>query len=195
MNLTLLFIPIALILLWKRRSEIRGEYTGYDRVLTWRDVCQHYIYQYAPDIPLHLVLGIIATESMGQHELIKGSSGEIGVMQITPAGLSYAGTGYTTGQIDRDAGKNIETGVAHLAKDLQRFSDINLAIMAYNIDRRHIDRLISGTYTSEDERFVNIVGKGYLSRVKKHAKELFRIMGSKDIDNPESEQYIKPEFI
>ena len=189
MNPLILAIPLVLLLLFKSRSLISGKPKGYDRVMQWRNVAKKWVEIYEDEIPYHIILGIMAQESMGDPTPPKGSSGEVGLMQITPMGLAYSGSPYTMDQIARDQIKNVETGVMHLAKDYQLFSDLNYAIMSYNIARIHIQRKLDGTATAQDERLLK-VGRDYLAKVMYHSKKLLPMLANSSINDPESIDYI-----
>lgn len=183
-------LPIVILLVFMRmRKDAKGDPTGYKKVLRFRDIVDKYIQIYDDSIPLGVALGIMATESMGNVSA-KASAGEVGLMQITPKGLQYTGLPYTMRSIAKDMDKNIEVGIKHLAKDHSLLSDMNLAIMAYNIDRQRLIRKMNGVATSEDESFIQNAGKRYLKTVIYHKNKLLSYLANPNIDNPESGDYI-----
>jgi soluble lytic murein transglycosylase-like protein len=195
-----LIITLGLFILYiLSKSNINGILSGgkivnkgYKQVLYWRDIVSKSIKYFAPELPLNIVLGIIATESMGNPELPTGSSGEVGVMQITQKGLAWAGVPYTMNQIKTDQKKNIETGVKHLIKDWQYIGDLDTAIMCYNANRTMIKNVINGNGT-EKEKAVYATGKEYLRKVQDNAKIVLSMLLNEGIDIPDNENYIPYE--
>lgn len=64
----------------------------------------------------------------------KGSSGEVGLMQVMPA--TAKGLGYTPEELG-DPAKNIEIGLTYLKQGLEKFGDPVLAAAGYNAGHNH----------------------------------------------------------
>ena len=179
MNQTIPIILAGAYLLTRKTGPV--SFSGYDKVLKWKNIAANWGETY--NIPTEIILAIIAGESSGENISDFGPANEIGLMQVTPTGLTYAGTGYNIVEL-KDASKNIQTGCAHLAKDVNLFSyetpiselssltKIQLAIMAYNIKREH---LYETPITDEQLQKVQI-GLNYLKKIERHRKNILPLL-------------------
>lgn len=191
--LTSFAIIIGVLMLLKKTSIFTSPdhvNSGYNQVLYWRDIVKKMQGFHGNNIPDEIILGIIAQESMGNNDLKIGSSGEVGIMQITPMGLSYTGLGYTLNQIKIDPKKNIECGIVHLYKDLGYLETLENAIMGYNISREHIRAILDARSTPHNRRMVSTIGKSYLSKVMVHSKIVRKKLNNPNIEDPAHEDFI-----
>ena len=193
MNVNLIIAGIGAYMVFKKSSVFKKSdkvNSGYKQVLYWRNIVNRMKGFHDNNIPDEILLGIIAQESMGNNELKVGSAGEVGLMQITPMGLSYTGLGYTMNQIKTNPKFAIEAGIVHLYKDLAYLGTMENAIMAYNISREHIKAILDGRSTEHNRKMVSGVGKSYLIKVMTHAKICREMLNNPNIDDPEHEDFI-----
>ena len=183
-KLTSFFSLIGGLLLFKtlkEKSPIGNYKGGYNKVLYYRKITGYFANKF--DLPNHILLGIMMTESSGINYKESGSSGEVGLMQITPIGLSFTELPYTMGEM-KDEKKNIEAGATHLKKDYDDFNDMTLAIMAYNISRRHLKE-----FDPENEQIK--VGKNYFKKVYNHSRKILPMLLDSRIDDANDEKFIE----
>lgn len=189
-------IPIGFYLLNKKPDllKIGGNLVSgsYKKVLFYRKITKLYSSIYG--VPNEILLSIIATESMGVNHTNSGSSGEIGICQITPVGLQYTDTNYTIEQM-KNTTKCIEVASIHLYKDYNLFSDWNYTIMAYNINRKHIINVLDGTATQENKNMVGRAGRTYLGKVTNHKKVIMPMLLNPSIEDEKHKDFIPFETL
>ena len=120
----------------------------------------------------YLVAGLIRAESHFRSDAVS-SAGAIGLMQIMPETGAWIAQvigieGYS-GQDLSDPEINIRLGTWYLAYLVDRFGDMDTALMAYNAGPGNAERWIS----SGDEAFVET--EQYLQRVRK-GERIYRLL-------------------
>ena len=167
---------------------------GYNDVLYYRKVCDHFARTLG--VPRDFLLAIISQESMGHNYKLgegSGTSGEVGICQITPLGLTFVNNTFNKSFTQKDCEsptKSINIAAYHLLGDYQEFNDWNIATMCYNISRKHFRRYNDGTDTQEDRNKITGAGKTYLTKIIEHRNILIQILMRPNIDKKLDKNYI-----
>ncbi len=114
-----------------------------------------------------LVISVMYVES-GFREEVVSPKGAIGLMQIMPATADWLSKTYNIDGDINDPEDNITYGVTYLEYLIEKFGDIDKALIAYNVGPFHVEKM-------ED------AGRRYLRKVKKTYfiyRLLYRYLGS-----------------
>lgn len=95
-----------------------------------------------------LALAVARRES-SFNQAARGSSGEVGVMQLMPATAAELGVN------PYDLGANIDGGVRYLRQQFDRFGDWGLAVAAYNAGPGNVSR---GVIPESTQQYCQAVG-------------------------------------
>jgi len=114
-----------------------------------------------------LIISVMYIES-GFREKVVSPKGAIGLMQIMPATADWLSRTYNIDGNINDPEDNITYGIVYLEYLMEKFGDIDKALIAYNVGPFHVEKM-------ED------AGRRYLKKVKKTYfiyKLLYRYLGS-----------------
>ena len=147
-------------------------YFSYSYPLEYRQLITDNAEKYGVDA--HLVASIINVES-GFDENATSSKGAIGLMQILPSTADWI-SGKTGIKFDDlySPKANIEIGSYYLSYLIKYFSDVDLAICAYNAGQGNVNRWLSMSEYSHDGKTLSEIPfketRNYLKKVKKNLK-------------------------
>lgn len=143
--------------------------SGYNKVLYWKTEVLKWHNGLQLKTPVAFVMGMMATESMGNPEAV-GSKGEIGLFQLTYGAYIDSGVNYRYEDLV-DPYKNIETGLKYIKWIENYLSHNGVAeddflqgvIMSYNIG---VGNYLQGKYLN--------AGQSYFRKVQNHRKEILK---------------------
>ena len=122
-----------------------------------------------------LVFAMIKTES-GFDKNAVSSAGAIGLMQITPKTAEYISK--VLGEQDyslTEAHTNIRFGCYYLRYLLNKFSDLDTALVAYNAGEGNVIKWLKDNNFSTDGRALNYIpfkeSREYIKKIKQNTKK------------------------
>jgi hypothetical protein len=130
-------------------------------------VIQKYSFQFGVD--KYLVKSLILVSSGGNPGAVS-ASGAVGLMQLPPSVIKSLGV-----VNPKDADDNIRGGCAYLKNLMNQFTEIELAVAAFNAGAGEVQKYGKIPPIAETKRFVSAVMKKY--KALKDSKSEFKIFG------------------
>ncbi len=165
-------LTVILILFWSVLSSIvllSGTFQRYLYPITYKEEVLEFSDKYGVD--KYLVFAVIKVES-GFDKNANSDKNAKGLMQITEKTARYIADNLKIEEFDLfDAKTNVEFGCWYLKYLINKFTDIDTAICAYNAGEGNVNKWLSNTQYSDDKiRLQNIPfgeTREYLKKIRK----------------------------